>query len=188
MTTHGPILFSQPTADHVAVAGTPADCVRLGVYHLAQEVGWVLSGINRGGNLGMDVYHSGTAAAAREGVSHGIPGIAISQYIAPGRPIDWPRAEGWARDVLGLLMARPPAGGAFWNVNLPHLGPDDPDPEVIFCPLDPSPLPLSYRIEDGQAVYTGVYQSRARLPDHDVDICWSGKIAVTSIPLIAADR
>ena len=79
------------------------------------------------------------------------------------------------------LMARPWEPGTFWNVNLPHLGPDDPDPEVVFCPLDPSPLPLSYRIEDGQAVYTRRYQSRVRQPGCDVDVCFGGQIAVTRI-------
>ena len=65
--------------------GTPADCVRLALDHLTPGVDWVLSGINAGGNLGADVYHSGTVAAVREGVLHGVPGIALSHYIAAGR-------------------------------------------------------------------------------------------------------
>ena len=69
----------------------------------------------------------------------------------------------------------------FWNVNLPHVEPDDPDPEIVFCPLDPSPLPLSYLIEDGHAVYNAVYQSRSRRLRHDVDVCMGGQIAVTAI-------
>ena len=77
--------------DRVAVDGTPADCVRLALDHLTPGVDWVLSGINAGGNLGADVYHSGTVAAVREGVLHGVPGIALSHYIAAGRVIDWPR-------------------------------------------------------------------------------------------------
>ena len=92
VTTHGPILFRRPTADHVAVTGTPVDCVRLALYHLAPDVDWVLSGINPGGNLGTDVHHSGTVAAVREGAIRGIPGIAVSHYIARGRAIDWSRA------------------------------------------------------------------------------------------------
>src|SRR5262249_41461736 len=50
------------------VHGTPADCVRLALHGLADDAGWVLAGINHGGNLGADVYHSGTVAAVREGV------------------------------------------------------------------------------------------------------------------------
>jgi 5'-nucleotidase len=180
-TTHGPIRLRRPTEDHVAVAGTPVDCVRLALHHFAPAVGWVLSGINPGGNLGTDIYHSGTVAAVREGVIRGVPGIAVSHYIARGRAIDWSRAALWTREILILLMARAWVPGTFWNVNLPHPGPEDPDPEVVFCPLDPSPLPLSYDFHDGQAIYAGEYQSRIRRPGCDVDICFRGQIAVTSI-------
>ena len=48
-----------------AVHGTPADCARLGLLRVAPETAWVLSGINHGGNLGADVYYSGTVAALR---------------------------------------------------------------------------------------------------------------------------
>ena len=51
--------------------------------------------------------------------------------------------------VLRDLLARPWERGTLWNVNLPHLLPGEPDPEVIHCPLDPSPLPLSFREEAG---------------------------------------
>ena len=181
VTTHGPIAITRLGEDRVAVAGTPADCVRLALDHLAPDVAWVLSGINAGGNLGADVYHSGTVAAVREGVLHGVPGIALSHYIARGRVIDWPRAARWAAAVLRRLLPLPWEPGTFWNVNLPHLRPEDSDPDIIFCPLDPSPLPLSYRVEAGQAVYTGDYQSRARQPLGDVDVCFGGRIAVTLI-------
>ncbi len=180
-TTHGAIRLRRPTEDHVAVAGTPVDCVRLALHHLAPEIDWVLSGINPGGNLGTDVHHSGTVAAVREGVIRGVPGIAVSHYIARGRTIDWPRAARWARQTVILLMARPWEPGTFWNINLPHPGPDDPEPEVVFCPLDPSPLPLSYRFDEGQAVYSGDYQSRIRKSGCDVDVCFGGQIAVTRV-------
>jgi 5'/3'-nucleotidase len=181
VTTHGPILVTRPSADHTVVAGTPADCVRLALHHLASGVGWVLAGINRGGNLGTDIHHSGTVAAVREGVTHGVPGIAVSHYIAPGRSIDWSRAARWARPVLVGLMARPWEAGTFWNVNLPHLGPEDPEPEVVFCPVDPSPLPLAFKVEGGQAVYAGDYQTRVRRAHADVDVCFGGRIAVSLI-------
>src|SRR4051812_38417238 len=63
-----------------AVAGTPADCVRVGLHRLAPDAAWVLSGVNHGGNLGADVYYSGTVAAVREAVLHGWPGVAFSHY------------------------------------------------------------------------------------------------------------
>lgn len=184
VTTHGPIAVTPRGEDRLAVEGTPADCVRLALHHLVPGFTWVLSGINAGGNLGTDVYHSGTVAAVREGVIHGRPGIAFSQYIARGRPIDWARAAAWTRAVLVELLGRPWEPGTFWNVNLPHLPPGSPDPTVVFCPLDPSPLPLSYRVEGEGAVYCGDYHLRPRRPSSDVDVCFRGQIAVSLIRMV----
>ncbi len=181
VTTHAPIGVERRVTDCFAIDGTPADCVRLALHHLVPEAGWVLSGINAGGNLGTDVHHSGTVAAVREGVIHGRPGIAFSHYIARGRAIDWVRAGGWAGRVLRLLLARPWEPGTFWNVNLPHLEPDDPEPEIVFCPLDPSPLPLRYRLEGDVAHYSGDYHARERRPSSDVDVCFRGEIAVSLV-------
>lgn len=179
VTTHAPIaVWVGPEGEQI-VDGTPADCVRLALHHLAPEVTWFLSGINAGGNLGTDVYHSGTVAAIREAVIHGVPGIALSHYIARGRRLDWSQAARWAARVLEILLSRPWEPGTFWNVNLPHPEPGGPDPEIVFCPLDPSPLPLRYQMQEGGASYTGDYQSRARRPSSDVDVCFGGRIAVT---------
>jgi 5'-nucleotidase len=166
-----------------AVEGTPADCVRVGLHRLAPDTSWVLAGINHGGNLGADVWHSGTVAAVREAVLHGRPGIALSHYRRRSRSVDWRRAATWVTPLLGDLMVRPWTRGTFWNVNLPHLEPDDPDPEVVFCRLDPSPLPLSFREEGEWLYYDGDYHRRGREPGTDVDVCFGGKIAVTMIAL-----
>ncbi len=170
--------------DRFAVHGTPADCSRLGLLKLVPDAEWVLSGINHGGNLGADVHYSGTVAAVREAVLHGWPGIALSHYHKEGMDFDWPRATRWITRVLSELLALPTSPGLFYNVNLPHLASSDPDPDVVFCPLDPNPLPLSYRHEEGVGhFYDGVYQSRDRLPGADVDVCFGGRIAVTEIRL-----
>lgn len=167
-----------------AVHGTPADCTRIGLLKLVPEAKWVLSGINHGGNLGADVYYSGTVAAVREAVLHGWPGIALSHYRKKGFEYDWPRGSRWAGRVLADLLSRPVEPGVFWSVNLPHLMTDDPDPVVVECPLDPHPLPLSYRHEEGTHYYDGDYHGRKRLPGGDVDVCFGGRIAVTRIRLL----
>src|SRR5262245_31164807 len=120
VTTNGPIRVEQRKPDCYAVAGTPADCVRVALHHLVPDTAWVLSGINAGGNLGADVWHSGTVAAVREAVLHGWPGIALSQYRKRGLPVDWQRATAWVAPVLRDLLARPRKHGTFWNINLPH--------------------------------------------------------------------
>jgi 5'-nucleotidase len=181
VTTGSPITVTRLGSDRVSVAGTPADCVRLALHHLACAPSWVLAGINAGGNLGADIYHSGTVAAAREAAIHGVPAIAFSHYLLRGRSVDWSRASQWVSDVLARLLAQPWQPGTFWNVNLPHLGPHAPCPEVVVCPLDSSPLPLAYRLEGDQAIYAGDYQARARLPGGDIDVCFLGRIAVSLI-------
>jgi 5'-nucleotidase len=145
----------------------------------------VLSGINHGGNLGADVYYSGTVAAVREAVLHGWPGIALSHYRKRGVEIDWLRAGRWVVRILAALLAKPPAPGSFYNINLPHLRPDEADPEAVYCPLDPHPLPLSFRHEvNGGMYYDGDYHTRERRVGADVDVCFSGRIAVTTIKLL----
>ncbi len=183
VTWDGRVRLEERGVNRFAVHGTPADCARLGLLRVAADAGWVLSGINHGGNLGADVYYSGTVAAVREGVLHGWPGIAFSHYLK-SQPIDWPRVAGWAARVLAELLSRPVEPGLFYNVNFPHLLAEEAEPEIVFCPLDPSPLPLSYRHEeDDHHVYDGVYASRKRVPGADVDVCFGGRIAVTEMRL-----
>src|SRR5262245_36084796 len=180
-TTHGSIRIIAHDEDHLAVDGTPVDCVRLGLFTLEPDVRWVLSGINAGGNLGTDIYHSGTLAAAREAAIRGVPAIAISHYIARGRSIDWSQAARWAERVLRELMAVAWEPGTYWNVNLPHPAPGGPDPEIVYCALDPSPLPLDYQIEGDRATYSGDYQTRLRRPACDVEVCFDGRISASLI-------
>ena len=104
----------------------------------------MLSGINHGANLGADVYYSGTVAAVRETILHGWPGIAFSHY-RKGADFDWARATRWITPLLRKLLDRPIEPGLFYNVNLPLLAAGAPEPEVIWCPLDPKRLPLNYR-------------------------------------------
>jgi 5'-nucleotidase len=183
VTWDGAVRLEERAPDRFAVHGTPADCARLGLLRVAPDTDWVLSGINHGGNLGADVYYSGTVAAVREAVLHGWPGIAFSQYHNEG-PADWPRAARWTTRVLAELLPRPVETGKFYNVNFPRLTPGAPEPEIVFCPLDPQPLPLSYRHEaDDHHVFDGIYSDRPRTPGSDVDTCFSGRIAITEMRL-----
>ena len=184
VTAHGPVRIEPRGEKRFAVYGTPADCARVGLLRLVPNAKWVLSGINHGGNLGADVHYSGTVAAVREAVLHGWPGAAVSQYHRKGMEFDWERAANWVARVLAELLARPTEPGLFYNVNLPHLGPADDDPEIVFCPLDPHPLPLSYRHEQDSGLhYDGDYHARQRTLGADVDVCFGGRIAVTAIRL-----
>jgi 5'-nucleotidase len=183
VTTHRPLRVERHGEGRYAVDGTPADCVRMALSHLAPDADWVLSGINEGGNLGADTYISGTVAAVREGVLHGWPGIAVSHYNKKGMEIRWGEAAEWVRPLLADLLAPTPAPGEFWSINLPHLEPGFPAPGAVECPLDPAPLPLSYRTDGDGYRYNGDYHRRRHGQGTDVDVCFGGKIAVTKIKL-----
>ena len=183
VTWEGAVRIEPRGANRFAVHGTPADCSRLALLKLAPDVTWVLSGINHGANLGADVHYSGTVAAVREAVLHGWPGIAVSHRYQREKQFDWARATRWVTPILTELMARPIEPGLFYNVNLPHLDPSEPEPKIVWCALDPNPLPLSYRHEAEGFSYDGDYQTRRRKPGADVDVCFSGNIAITAIRL-----
>lgn len=79
LTLHKPLRLLPMNKDFYGVNGSPADCVYLGVKQVFKGLpDIVVSGINRGANLGQDVYYSGTVSAAREGSIMGIPSYAVS--------------------------------------------------------------------------------------------------------------
>jgi 5'-nucleotidase len=183
VTTTRPIHLQKRSESEYAVDGTPADCTRLAITHIVPETTWVLSGINAGGNLGIDTYISGTVAAVREAAIHGIPGIAISHWIRRPLIVDWDLASVWTAKVLAELFNRPIPPKSFWNVNLPHIEPNSPEPEIVFCEPSTQPLPVKYRVEGDLFYYEGEYSKRDRATGTDVDVCFSGQIAVTLIRL-----
>ena len=188
-TTDRPFRVEEIDGGRYSVSGTPADCVRVAIHRLNPPLDWVFSGINNGGNLGVDVYHSGTVAAVREAAIHGVPGIAVSQYH--DRPLlagDWERAVEWSRPLVAEIMGRSAAPGTFWNINLPCLEAGAPLPEVVYCPLDPSPLPLSFVLDSVTVRYDGRYRGRLRKPGSDVDVCFGGRISISQITVMESSR
>lgn len=170
------------------VDGTPADCVRLAVHALQKEFDWVISGVNDGGNMGVDVFMSGTVAAAREAALMGIPAMAVSQYRQTGKTTDWNRARDWTHKAIEAALHGERLGnGQFWSINLPDPN-DDRVPQVTHCHLEPRPLHIEYRsqppcAEAAQYQFVGKYQSRGCGDSSDVAVCFGGDIAVTRVAL-----
>lgn len=184
LTTNRPLEVSQRSHQTYAVTGSPADCTRLGLFEVAPKTTWVLAGINAGGNLGVDVYLSGTIAAVREAAIHGHPAIALSQYRQGRGPIDWERTIDWGHRVLARLLAEPLPQGAYWNVNFPWPRAEGDEPELIFCEPSRDSLPVVYRRDADRFHYCGVYADRHRHPDSDVFTCLEqGAIAITQLQL-----
>lgn len=182
VTTTEPLEVDQHGDHEWAVHGTPADCIRVALAHLLeQRPAWVFSGINHGGNLGQDIYISGTVAAAREAAYHGIPAAAFSHYLRRGLAVRWDAAEQWVGDLMAGFRQETMAPGEHWNVNLPHL--DDPRhaPPVIEAIPERAPLPVSFRPGPEGLHYAGVYADRLRETGSDVDVCFGGAISRTKL-------
>lgn len=108
------------------VDGTPTDCVLLAVHRLMrdQPPDLVLSGINRGGNMGEDATYSGTVAGAMEGTLLGIRSVALSLYYDDRTAVHWETAEHWTGPVLARLAAAPWPRHVLVNVNFPDMPAD----------------------------------------------------------------
>ncbi|MEM9246089.1 MAG: 5'/3'-nucleotidase SurE [Cyanobacteria bacterium P01_F01_bin.153] len=173
----------EPATTAHAVFSSPASCTRIGLRSFAPDTDWVISGVNAGGNMGVDQFVSGTVAGARQGVIDGKPAIALSQYIH-GQPIHWPTVERWTTAVVKELMGRSLPKYHFWNVNYPHLDPDSPLPELVFCEPSKDTMHLEYRQNSARDyVAKSVYRDRPVTPGTDVGVCFSGKIAITQLSI-----
>lgn len=123
LTLRRPLRIREVSERRYAVDGTPTDSVLMAINELMTETppDLVISGINRGGNLGEDVTYSGTVAAAMEGTLLGVPSIAFSQIYDDNHPVKWATAEKWAGRVLKKLTAEPWPTGVLINVNFPDV-------------------------------------------------------------------
>ncbi|MGB0671193.1 MAG: 5'/3'-nucleotidase SurE [Rhodospirillales bacterium] len=126
LTIRRPLRIIKQSDRVFAVDGTPTDAVLLGVLEVMKETppDLMVSGINRGGNLGEDVTYSGTVAAAMEGTLLGIPSIAFSLVVADGAQPKWATArlavERTFAHFAGLKL--PPK--VLLNVNIPDVAED----------------------------------------------------------------
>ena len=125
LTLHHPLRPVQLGEHRWQVDGTPTDCVMLAIEALMPaRPDWVLSGINHGPNMGEDVLYSGTVAAAMEGLSLGVPSIAVSYAGrltgSDGSPLD-DQVDTLSR-LLAHLVALPEfPKHTLLNVNLPPI-------------------------------------------------------------------
>ena len=103
-----------------AVAGTPADCVKIGIRELSDRpIDLVVSGINRGANVGINVLYSGTVSAATEGVILGVPSLAVS--LDTHGEADFSVAARFARKIAAFILEKGPFLKTVFNVNVPAL-------------------------------------------------------------------
>jgi 5'-nucleotidase len=182
LTEYGPARF--------AIDGTPADCVKLAHFFLETPIDLVVSGINSGQNMGVDVYYSGTVAAAREAVINGLPGMAVS-LSSKDETADYRFAARTALEQARLLLSHPLPAGSLLNVNVPDL------PEAEIRGLRVTQLGRRVyqdgldrrRTPFGQTYFWLTCDEMKFAPSDngDMDAVHAGYVAITPIALDATD-
>lgn len=130
LTLTRPVRIREHGEKHYSVAGTPTDSVMLGLGIIMKDAkpDLILSGVNRGANLGDDITYSGTVSAAMEGALAGVRSIALSQvYSKEGMAdsVPFSAAEAWGEKVLRPLLDQPFIPRTLININFPALLPAD---------------------------------------------------------------
>jgi 5'-nucleotidase len=149
VTFHEPLMIADTLVHDamrgVAVDGRPADCVKLALTNIWPErhgegarPDLVVSGMNAGANVGINVIYSGTVAAALEAAFLGVPSIAVSLHIGDRKP-RWDVAARHAREAIDQILAASPDGlpaHTCISVNVPVTETDTPMPPLFVCPMN----------------------------------------------------
>ncbi|MCA3184799.1 MULTISPECIES: 5'/3'-nucleotidase SurE [unclassified Cupriavidus] len=130
---HAPLRVAEHGPRRFGISGTPGDCVVMAARHIMRDAppDLVLSGINRGGNLGLETVFSGTVGAAMTGMLLGIRSIALSQVFTDRDAVKWQTSRALAPDVIRRLLATGWSDGACLNVNFPDIEPEKAGPLVV---------------------------------------------------------
>ncbi len=183
----------------IAVDGRPADCVKLALTSLWPErfgpgsrPDLVVSGMNAGANVGINVIYSGTVAAALEAAFLGVPSIAVSVQIGKGTP-RFDVAARYARRALDVILAEGlPERHACLSVNIPVTESDweveGQWPPIRVCPMNTHGLVDKYerRVSPGGEVYywAAGYGLDFRGTDEGSDAYWLARGCITITPLV----
>jgi 5'-nucleotidase len=121
LTLDRPLLPEIAENGFIAINGTPTDCVHIAITALLKndQPDIVVSGINRGPNMGDDILYSGTVAAATEGRFLGLPAIAVSLGSSEGRFFD--TAAKVVVKVIQKLRMEPLSADTIFNINVPDI-------------------------------------------------------------------
>ena len=130
---HHALRITERGGRRYGVTGTPGDCAAMGLCHLMKDKPpqLVLSGVNRGLNLGLETVFSGTVGGAMTAMMLGVPAIALSQAFADRNNVPWDTARTLAAGVIERLLALGWGKDAVINVNFPPLPADQAGPMTL---------------------------------------------------------
>jgi len=191
ITLDTPLLTQRVTIENgftgVAIGGRPADCVKVAVSQiLPRRPDLVVSGMNSGANVGINVLYSGTVAAAIEAAFLGLPSIAVSLYLKSEVPLDFARPAMFARQVIEQTVAAGLKGGQCISINLPPLRPEESPAGVRVARQCVNPWTDEYeRRQDprGREYYWNSSIFKLGETDADTDVAQLRERYVTVTPL-----
>jgi 5'-nucleotidase len=130
---HHPVRVSQRGLRRWGVTGTPGDCAIMALSHLMKgsPPQLLLSGVNRGANLGIETVFSGTVGGAMTGMMLGIPSIALSQAWTDAAKIPWETAATLGPGIIRRLLDIGWSASTCLSINFPGLGPDEVGPLTL---------------------------------------------------------
>jgi 5'-nucleotidase len=196
LTMHHPLRVSPRGERRLAVDGTPADAVYLGLHELCPpDIGLVVSGINRGPNVADDTWYSGTVGAAREAAMCGLPALAVSLLVSDSTSDaerHWSTAAQMAVLVARMVLADPPSDRTVFNLNVPDQ-PFDQLPELKVCALGARHYSASVHVDvdpRGRRLYWvgGVSDGFENQPDSDGYWLHRGHPTLTPLHIEGTDR
>ncbi|MBQ7786369.1 MAG: 5'/3'-nucleotidase SurE [Clostridia bacterium] len=149
-----------------AIGGTPADCVKLGLTVLCPQAEAVVSGVNRGYNVGTDILYSGTVAAAMEGAICGRPALAVSQME---KRTDYTKAAELAVKMFAKIKDHPLPPLSVLNLNYPQC---DEIKGIVTAKMGQLHYCENYMpaVQDGETVYVlagEIERERAQSDDYE---------------------
>jgi 5'-nucleotidase len=192
---HSPLRVSRQGERRFGVGGTPGDCVVMGVRHLMRETPptLVLSGVNRGGNLGVETMFSGTVGAAMTGLLLGLPSLALSQVFSDRDNVRWDTARALAPGVIRAVLAIQHGAPTCLNINFPDVeasaaGPLTPTRQGVGLVEGIDVLPM---VDPRGIDYHWLrFQRGARVndPDSETAVVAAGGVSVTPLAFDRTDE
>ncbi|MGC1302569.1 MAG: 5'/3'-nucleotidase SurE [Caulobacteraceae bacterium] len=191
LTLTEPVRVRQLSAKTFAVSGTPTDCVMLAIQEMMPDgpPDLVLSGVNRGQNMGEDVTFSGTVAGALQGMALGVPSIALSQVMSRFHDTvvaHYETAEHYAPGLISRLIEIGWPPNVVMNLNFPACPPSEvAGVEVTVQGFrDEHPLHFEKRTDlRGRDYYWMAYRGRSANPPPGTDVYAVKERRISATPL-----
>ena len=188
ITLHDIVIIKNIREKVFTTTGTPADCVIMAINHIMKDFkpDLVLSGINRGWNIGDGVTYSGTISVAREATMHGVRSIAFSQGYERNFGINFDCSKRWIKKIYDFISPCD-CNNSFLNINFPTLKNGDDVKGIKIVPqgkkkrIDMIKQSLNTRNEEYFWIDFDVEESDKEVVISDIDAIYNGYISVTPI-------